>query len=68
MKKIETYTLGWDPEHKAGYFKAVPEEGPALVLQNLSAQEMLVILEMLRNPPVYTDNAGWLLSGEVKNV
>lgn len=67
MKKIETYTLGWDSEHKAGYFKAELDDGSSLVLQNLDAQEMLVILEMLRNPPVYTDKAGWLIGGWLKS-
>lgn len=68
MKKIETYTIGWDPEHKAGYFRAELGDGSALVLQSLNAQEVLIIMEMLKNPPMYTDKAGWLLSGEMKDV
>lgn len=65
MKKIQTYTIGWDPEHKTGYFKAEMEDGSSLVREGLNDREMLIILEMLRNPPLYTDKAGWLIGGWV---
>ncbi len=63
MKKILTYTIGWDPAHKVGYLKAELDDGSSLLLENLNAQELLIIMELLRTPPIYSDNAGWLIGG-----
>ncbi len=63
MKKIRTYTIGWDPVHKAGYLRAELDDGSSMLLENLDGQELLIIMELLKTPPVYSDQAGWLISG-----
>lgn len=68
MKKIRTYTIGWDPAHKAGYLKAELDDGSSLLLESLNAQELLLIMELLRRPPVYSDQAGWLIGGWINTV
>ncbi len=63
MKKIRTYTIGWDPAHKTGYLRAELDDGTSLLLENLNTQELAIIMQLLQTPPVYADQAGWLISG-----
>lgn len=63
MKKIRNYTIGWDPVHKTGYLRAELDDGTSLLLENLNTQELTIIIHLLKTPPVYSDQAGWLISG-----
>lgn len=65
MKQIETYKITWNPRDNAGHIHLGLAEGTAASLPVDSAQEMSMLVDILRNEaPVYwCPSNGFLMTG-----
>ncbi|MFN8357967.1 MAG: hypothetical protein U0Y10_26130 [Spirosomataceae bacterium] len=63
MKKIISYTLGWDTEHKQGYLTVLDESQQTHVFGNLTTEEFALLSQMLKENRVYIDQTQWIVVG-----
>ena len=63
MKKIISYTLGWDTERKQGYLSLVDETNQTHAFGNLNSEEFVLISQMLKENRVHIDNNQWIIAG-----
>jgi hypothetical protein len=63
MKRIKSYTLGWDTEHKQGYINLVDEDDQKQMLSKIPTQEFSMMLMLLARGDVFIDDQKWIISG-----
>lgn len=63
MKRILTYTIGWDTETKQGYLTVIDESQTTHALANLSLNEVKILVDLLKENSVLIDQNNWLISG-----
>lgn len=64
MKKVRSYTAGWDAEKKHGYLTVKDVENNSHYLSKLSGEEFGILLKMLKDDKeVYIDQNNWIVSG-----
>jgi hypothetical protein len=63
MKRIRSYTLGWDTVNKEGYISIVDENDKRHVFKKIATQEFSMMLMMLQRGDAFLDNQNWLISG-----
>jgi hypothetical protein len=63
MKKIKSYTVGWDTQHKLGYLSLIDENDKEHPLSKISAEEFAMLLTLLNRKDLYLDRQKWIVSG-----
>lgn len=64
MKKVLSYTAGWDAENRLGYLTVVDNEDENHVLGKLERDDFRMLLRLLKEEKeVFIDNNNWLVSG-----
>jgi hypothetical protein len=63
MKKIQSYTLGWDTIQKLGYINLKDEGQKEHTLGKLGAEEFAIMLGMLAKGDVFFDEQNWIIAG-----
>jgi hypothetical protein len=63
MKRIKSYTLGWDTENKLGYLSLIDEEDNEHLMSKVPAEEFSMMLLLLNRTDVYFDRQKWIVSG-----
>ena len=63
MKKVVSYTIGWDTNAKAGYLTAVDDEKVSHAFGQLSQDEFRILFDLLKEDKVFIDNNHWFVSG-----
>ncbi|OYU66926.1 MAG: hypothetical protein CFE22_06465 [Cytophagaceae bacterium BCCC1] len=63
MKKVVSYTIGWDTKAKEGYLTAVDEDQVSHAFGQLSQEEFRILYDLLKEDKVFIDNNLWFFSG-----
>lgn len=63
MKRVISYTCGWDPIEKVGYLTAIDETQNSHAIGNLSKEEFRIMYDLLKEDEVYVDKHHWFVSG-----
>lgn len=64
MKKVLSYTAGWDAENRLGYLTVMDIENHKHVLGNLERDDFRMLLKLLKEEEgIFIDNNNWLVSG-----
>lgn len=63
MKRILTYTIGWDTEAKRGYLTVVDEDQTTHALSNLPLDELKILVDLLKENSVFIDQNNWVIIG-----
>jgi predicted ATP-dependent Lon-type protease len=63
MKKVVSYTIGWDTTAKEGYLTAVDEDKESHAFGQLSQEEFRILYDLLKEDKVFIDNNHWFISG-----
>lgn len=63
MKKVISYTIGWDSKGKRGYLTAIDENNESYAFGQLSKEEFRILFDLLKENKVYIDNNHWFISG-----
>ena len=64
MKKVKSYTAGWDAENRLGYLTVVDKDDESHVLGKLERDDFRMLLRLLKEEKeVFIDNNNWLVSG-----
>lgn len=63
MKRILSYTIGWDLQAKQGYLTAIDDGQATHALANLSMTEFKILVDILKENDVFIDQNNWLISG-----
>lgn len=64
MKKVKSYTAGWDAENKQGYLTVLDDDNNNHFLSKLERDEFSLLLQMLKEEQdVFIDQNNWLVSG-----
>lgn len=67
MKKILSYTIGWDIKSKQGYMTAIDEDDTSHAFADISQDELRMLVDMLKEHKVYIDNSKWIIGGWNQN-
>lgn len=63
MKKVLSYTIGWDTQAKEGYLTAVDEDSVSHAFGHLSHEEFRILYDLLKEDKVFIDNSHWFIGG-----
>lgn len=64
MKKVLSYTAGWDAENRLGYLTVVDTEMQNHLLGNLDREDFNIILQLLKKEKeVFIDRNNWIVAG-----
>ncbi|MBX2950861.1 MAG: hypothetical protein KF870_00045 [Leadbetterella sp.] len=66
MKRIITFTFGWDIRGKAGYLTLLDEDGVRHAFRHLDAAEMKMLAGSLERYPAFIDQNHWIVWGTLK--
>ncbi len=63
VKKIISYSIGWDSQNKQGYLTTVDEQKQTHAFGKLGLEEFKLLHDMLKEANVFIDNNKWLICG-----
>lgn len=64
MKKVLSYTAGWDAKNRLGYLTVVDDAQTNHVLGKLERDDFRMLLKLLKEEEeVFIDDNNWLVSG-----
>lgn len=64
MKKVSSYTTGWDSKNKKGYLTVQDETEQNHLLGNLEREDFEVMLGLLKDQgEVFIDENQWIVAG-----
>ncbi len=63
MKRIITFTFGWDICSKSGYLTLLDEDGARYAFRNLEAGELQMLAGNFHRFPAFIDQNHWILWG-----
>ncbi|MGL4629892.1 MAG: hypothetical protein ACRCVT_01705 [Leadbetterella sp.] len=63
MKKVLSYSLGWDTNAKVGYITLNLEGQKTHAFGKLGIDEFRIVSDILRQDSVYLDHQQWIISG-----
>ena len=63
MKRIKSYTLGWNTAQKEGYITLTDESQKDHSFEKVSLEEMVLIQKLLYQEEAYLDEQKWIISG-----
>lgn len=64
MKKVSSYTAGWDSKNKKGYLTVQDETEQNHLLGNLEREDFEVMLSLLKDKgEVFIDENHWIVAG-----
>lgn len=64
MKKVLSYTAGWDAKNSLGYLTVVDDEDESHLLGKLEGADFRMLLRLLKEEKeVFIDKNNWLVSG-----
>ena len=63
MKRIKSYTLGWNTAQKEGFITRTDESQKDYPFEKVSLEEMVLIQKLLYQKEAYLDEQKWIISG-----
>ncbi len=63
MKRIITFTFGWDIGGKSGYLTLLDEDGGRHAFRDLGVAELQILAGNLERYPAFIDQNQWILWG-----
>lgn len=63
MRRIITFTFGWDIRGKSGYLTLLDEDGVRHAFRHLDAAELQMLAGNLERYPAFIDQNHWILWG-----
>lgn len=66
MKRIITFTFGWDIHGKSGYMTLLDEDGGRHAFRDLDANELQILSASLERYPAFIDQKHWILWGTAR--
>lgn len=63
MKRIKSYTLGWNTTQKEGYITLTDDSQKDHSFEKISLEEMALLQKMLYQDDAYLDEQQWLIVG-----
>lgn len=67
MKRIKSYTVGWDTKNKQGYVSLIDEQEGRHLFDKIPNNEFSMILLLLKENQLFLDNQDWLIAGWNEN-
>lgn len=67
MKRIKSYTVGWDTKNKQGYVSLIDEQEGRHLFDKIPNSEFSMILLLLKENQLFLDNQNWLIAGWNEN-